>query len=267
VTRLVRAELFKLRTTPGPWVVLAATLGFTALGIVAAFLVSKGVVITRGGAVRRHLEFVAPTTVNRLRRLIGAGFEGGGVWMAAVIGVLGITGEYRHKVMTTTLLAQPVRWRVLVAKSIASVIWGLGLGIASLVIVAAMGVPLFVSQGGALSALSHQVGAVVPGLLGAFALMALLGVGFGSLLQNQVASVLVVLGVALILEPIFDGLVPAAGRWLPSAAAAAVAGGSLATGTAHAQLLAWWLAVIVLVAWGLVPTVLGFFATFSRDVT
>jgi hypothetical protein len=32
-------------------------------------------------------------------------------------------------------------------------------------------------------------------------------------------------------------------------------------------LLSWWLAAIVLAAWGLVPIALGYFTTFKRDVT
>ena len=211
MTRLVRSELLKLRTTPGPWVVLAVTLVFTALGIVLAFLVG-------GSGPQAHVQFLAPHTVLRLRRLVGAGFTGGGVWMAAIIGVLCITGEYRHKVITTSLLTAPRRPNLLTAKSVASVLWGVALGLASLVLVAAMGIPLLLSQGGSASALLHQVGPVVPGLLGAFALLALFGVGFGALLKNQVAAVLTVLAIAFIIEPIFDGALPSVGRWLPSAA-------------------------------------------------
>lgn len=258
--RLVRSELIKLRTTPGPWLVLGLTLLFTALGIVGAFLVGHS------GRLHGHVQFIAPHTVHRLRLLVGAGFSVGGVWMAAIIGVLCVTGEYRHKVVTTTFLVEPRRWRVIVAKSIASVLCGLLLGVASLVLVAAMGVPLLAAEGGSVSALLHQVGPVVPGLLGAFAILGLFGVGFGALVQNQVAGVLIVLAITFIVEPIFDGLLPSVGRWLPSAAASAVAG-QLGSEQLVPNLLVWWLGVIVLIAWGLVPTVLGYFTTTSRDVT
>ena len=39
--RGIRSELFKLRTSPGPWVAGGATLLFTALGIVVVFLVGR----------------------------------------------------------------------------------------------------------------------------------------------------------------------------------------------------------------------------------
>jgi len=256
VIRVIRAELLKLRTTPGPWVVVGVTVLLTALGIITAFLVSFG----------NHVHFVAPVAEHRLRRLVGSGYTGEGVWMAAIIGVLCITGEYRHKVITTSLLLTPRRPELLVAKAVASVVWGIALGVVSLLFVGALGIPLLVSQGGSVSALFGQAGAVIPGLLGAFALLALFGLGFGTLIKNQVAGVLAILGIAFLIEPIITGLLPQVGRWLPSDAASAVAGG-IARGNQTSYLLSWWLGVLVLAAWGIVPTVLGYFTTCRRDVT
>ena len=255
--RGVRSELFKLRTSPGPWVVLGTTVLFTALGIVAVFLVNR---------LGHHVAFVVPTSQYRLRRLMGAGFAVGGVWMAAIVGVLCVTGEYRHKVMTTSLLVEPRRWRLLASKAIASLIWGLGLGVGSVLIVGAMGIPLLKTQGGSVSDLLNQAGPVLPGFFAGFALLALFGTGFGTLVKNQIAAVVIILAIAFIIEPVFDGLLPQAGRWLPSAAAAAVAGG-LIRPAERQILLSWWLGAIVLAAWGLVPIVVGYFATFKKDVT
>jgi len=257
VIRLVRSELLKLRTTPGPWVVLAVTLLLTALGVVLSFLFQKSA---------HHVEFLAPTTTYRLRQLVGAGITVGGEWMAAILGILCVTGEFRHKVMTTTLLAEPRRWRLVVAKSAASVLWSVYYSVASLAMVAALGIPLLVAEHGSTTALWHQVRPVVPGLFGSFALIALLGVGMGTLLKNQIAAVVVILATSFIIEPILVGVLPEVGRWLPGAAAAAVSG-HLARPEFRSYLLSWWLGAIVLAAWGLVPVVVGYFTTFSRDVT
>jgi len=73
--------------------------------------------------LRQHVHFVAPVAEHRLRRLVGSGYTGEGVWMAAIIGVLCITGEYRHKVITTVAPAHPRRPELLVAKAVASVVW------------------------------------------------------------------------------------------------------------------------------------------------
>jgi ABC-type transport system involved in multi-copper enzyme maturation permease subunit len=262
VIRLIRSELLKLRTTPGPWVVLAVTLAFTAIGVTLTFLVAH----QQPGQQQTHLQFVAPDTITRLRRLVGAAFVFNGEWMAAIIGVLCITGEYRHKVLTTTLLASPKRPNLLVAKGATVAVWGIILGLGSLVMVAAYGLPLLASQGGSISNLLHQVGYVLPGLFGAFVLLALFGLGFGTLLKNQVAAVLAVLAIAFVVEPIIDGLWPWIGRWLPSAATDAVAG-HIVGRDSSLNLLSWWLATLVLLGWALAPTVIGYFVTLRRDVT
>jgi len=255
VIRLVRSELFKLRTTWSPWVLIGVTVLLTGLGIVGAFVVSG----PNGQTV-----FTAPRSTYHLRLLLGAGRSA--VWMSAILGMLCVTGEYRHKVITTSLLAVPDRARLLVAKSIASVLWGVVLGLVTFVVVAAVGIPLLVAEGGTVGALTGQIGAVVPGLLAWYAIIALFGVGFGTLVRNQVAGIVAILGTAFILEPILDGLLPWLGKWLPTAAGGALAGG-LGGRNDRAYLLAWWLGAIVLAAWGIVPTVVGYFTTFTRDVT
>jgi ABC-2 type transport system permease protein len=265
VTRLVRAELYKLRTTPGLWILLGVTLVLTALGIIGTFFNTVG--------PNGHTVFIAPLTVQNMRNLVGAGYEPG-VLLAPVLGVLCITTEYRQKVLTTTLLVTPRREQVLVAKVLASVVGSLFLGVAGLVLVAAMGVPLFVTQGGTLSTLLHQVGPVVPGLLGAYALLACFGMGVGTLLRNQVAGVIFTIALGLVLEPILVLLVHnifhADLNWLPSRSTAALAGGLTHNGnggSAVGPLLSWWLGGLALLAWGIGTAALGYFTTFRRDVT
>jgi len=238
-------------------VVLGVTLFLTGLGVLRPFLFRTGA---------HHLQFHAPTSTLRLRELVGSGITVGGEWMAAILGILCVTGEFRHRVITTTLLATPRRWRIVVAKSVASVVWSVYYTIASLAMVAALGIPLLVTQGGTTMALWHQVRPVVPGLFGSFALLALFGIGFGTLVKNQIAAVVGVLAISFIIEPIVIAVVPEAGRWLPAAAAAAVSG-DLVGNVFRPYLLSWWLGAIVLAAWGLVPVVVGYFTTFSRDVT
>lgn len=263
MTRLVRSEIFKFRTTPGPWTLVIVTLALTALGIITPFFVNTG----PGRTI-----FTAPQTVTRMRNLVGAGY-GAGILLAPVVGVLCITTEYRQKVLSITLLVTPRREHVLVAKVLASVIWSLFLGVAGLLLVAAMGIPLFVTQGGTLSTLLHQVGPVVPGMLGAYALLAVFGVGVGTLLRNQVAAVILILALTLVLEPILvllvHDLLHVDLNWFPSRATSALAG-SLHRNTGGGgagPLLSWWLGGISLLLWGVGSAVIGYFTTFRRDVT
>ena len=160
---------------------------------------------------------------------MGAGYVPGTV-MAPIVGILCITTEYRQKVLTTTLLVTPRREVVLLAKAVAAAIWGLGLAVATLVLVAAMGIPLLVAEGGSVSALLHQAGPVIPGLFGEYVLMAIFGLGIGTLLRNQVAAVVLAIVFIVILEQIIVALVHGLAHvdlnWLPSRSAAALAGGS-----------------------------------------
>lgn len=264
MSRLLRAELFKVRTTPGPWVCVLVTLLLTALGIVLAFLVADH------GTVR----FGAPTTTGDLRSLMGAGFLAGTV-MAPVLGVLVITTEYRHKVLTATLLVHPRRSQVLTAKVLTCLVWGVVLALVSLALVGALGVPLLVSQGGSVAHLLDQAGPVVPGLVGAYALLTVYGLGIGVLVRNQIAGVILALGISLVLEPIVSALFSALLHWdlnwLPSRATQAVAGGLTGgrggPGVAAPALLSWWLGALALIAWGIGLAVVGYFTTFRRDVT
>jgi len=264
MTRVLRSELFKFRTTPGPWVVLILTLVLTALGVVTAFVIT----------VNGRGQFTAPMFTPQLRELMGAGY-GAGTVMAPIIGILCITTEYRQKVLTTTLLVTPRREVVVAAKGVASAIWGLLLAVAGLVLVMAMGIPLLSTQGGSVSDLLNQAGPVIPGLLGEYILMAIFGLGIGTLLRNQVAAVVLTIVFVVILEPIIVALVHSLAHvdlnWLPSRSAAALAGGlTRSTGGGHTgagPLLSWWLGGLSLLAWGVGTAVIGYFTTFRRDVT
>jgi ABC-2 type transport system permease protein len=264
--RLVRAELFKLRTTPGPWVCLAVVVLLTGLGVTTSFIVGHHGVV----------HFTAPTTTTQLRRLMGAGYTAA-IVMAPVLGVICITTEYRHRILTATLLIHPRRPDVLVAKVLASAVWGVLMAVVSFVMIGAMGIPLLVAEGGSVPHLLRQVGPVMPGMLAAYILLAVYGMGIGTLVRNQIAGVILALGLSLVLEPIivaiFSSLAHMDVNFLPTRATQALAGGLSArgagggtTGTAHA-LLSWWLGAISLVVWGAGTAVVGYFTTFRRDVT
>ena len=109
-------------------------------------------------------------------------------------------------------------------------------------------------------------------------LLGLFGLGFGTLVKNQVAAILLTIGGTLILEGILIALAKAIFHydlnWLPNGAGAALAGdiarglgGGNGNGPNAFRLLTWWQGGLVLLAWGLGPLILGYFTTFRRDVT
>jgi ABC-2 type transport system permease protein len=275
VTRTVRAELLKMRTMPGMWVVLLLTFPLTALFVLGAFAVA-------GAHEFPQQTFAHASTLSDRRVLLGAGFRPVTL-LAPLLGVLCVTTEYRHKTITGTLLLTPQRSHVLVAKIVTTSVWAIGMVLITFVTVAAMGLTWNAAMGGSVSSITDQVGAVVPELFVATILLALFGLGFGTLVKNQIAGVLVTIGGTLILEPIIVGLANAVFHynlnWLPNEATAAFAGiltkglgfggggGGGGGGGLNLRLLTWWAGGIVMAGWGLVPLTIGYFTTFRKDVT
>ena len=265
VIRTLRAELFKMRTTPGLWILFGVTVLLTGLfGIIPTFFVTS----TPG-----HTVFTAPASVHHLRELVGAGYSPG-VLLAPVLGVLCITTEYRQRLLTATLLVTPA------PRGGAG---GQGLRLGDLGPGARADQP---GRGGgarhpALRGRGwHRVhtpapgrAPVVPGLLGAYALLAVFGMGIGTLLRNQVGAVIFALALTIVLEPLIVLLVHlifhADLNWFPYALDRRAGrgpqrlAGQRRRGTA-AQLVGGGLALL---AWGVGMAVIGYFTTFRRDVT
>ncbi|HVT42491.1 MAG TPA: ABC transporter permease [Acidimicrobiales bacterium] len=262
----IRAELIKMRSMPGVWVTLCIGFPLTVLICLAAF--------ANAGGFTGHTFFYVHTLQQR-RELLGAGYFGIEV-LAPIIGVLCVTGEYRHKTITTTFVLRPVRTQVLGAKVVATAVWSILLALLTFVAVAAVGLPWNAALGGVTSQVTDQLGAVVPGLLLSAILLGLFGLGFGTLVKNQIAAILLTIGGTLILESILIALARAIFHytlnWLPNAAGAALAGdiargfGGGGRGSGF-HLLTWWQGGLVMLAWGLVPLAIGYFTTFRRDVT
>jgi ABC-type transport system involved in multi-copper enzyme maturation permease subunit len=262
----VRAELLKMRSMPGVWVTWALALPLTVLGCLGVFALAAN------GDPGHALNF--PQTLNQRRMLLGAGYGTMQV-LAPILGVLCITTEYRNKTITTSLILVPVRTKVIAAKVVVVALWSVFLVVLSFVSVAAVGLPWNAALGGSASQIFDQAGAVLPGLLAATVLLGLFGLGFGTLVKNQVAGILLTIGSTFILEQILVGLARAIFgynlNWLPNGAGGALAG-DIARGFGNAQdatsrLLSWWQGGLVMLLWGLVPLTIGYFTTFRRDVT
>jgi hypothetical protein len=99
-----------------------------------------------------------------------------------------------------------------------------------------------------------------------FVLFALLGVGVGSLLTNQVAALIVCLGWFLVAENIVQAIWSGTTRWLPSGAAEAAASVTQNRGNG-VVLLQWWQGSLLILAYGLFFAVVGSVVLAQRDIT
>jgi ABC-2 type transport system permease protein len=212
MNNLIRAELLKLRTARVTYGVAIAAVVVTAL--------FASLEAARAG---RRVQPVS--TAAGLSSVTTA--TGVAMILAAVLGVIATSGEFRHGSATLTYLTAPGRIRVLVAKAAAAAVAGAGYGAAAGVAATAVGLGFVLADGdhvtlGAAPLIGHIAGAGA----GA-ALLAVLGVGLGSLVRSQLAAVIGVFVWCLVLESILGGTVSAVRPYLPYTAAATLGGAKL----------------------------------------
>jgi ABC-2 type transport system permease protein len=249
MTRLVQAELLKLRTTRTARTLLALAAGGTA-ALVTLVLLLAG----RPGQPELGTDALRQLVLVPAQPLTLA---------ALVLGILGMAGELRHGTATSTFLVTPVRGRVVAAKLAAAAVAGLAMAVVASAAVFAVGLPWLKAKGIDVTVADTGLLARVAGLAVAVALFAVLGVGLAAALRNQVAAVIVGLlwwsqGVERILVAVLHQ--PGLERWLPRGAASALT----APGDAA---LPMWAGGLVFAAYGLVLALAGGRLVARRDLT
>jgi ABC-2 type transport system permease protein len=184
---------------------------------------------------------------------------------ALLLGVIAVTGEFRHQTATATFLATPSRGRVITAKLISYALVGIGLGVATVLLAIAVAVPWLGAINIELSLTSNGIPGTLAGVVGGAALFALLGVGIGALVRNQIAAVVGALVYLFVIEP-FARAIPTIRdyyKYLPGGASEAMT----ATTDPVVAILQPWQGATLLVAYALAFAVLGSWLAMRRDVT
>jgi hypothetical protein len=238
--RLIRAELTKLATTRLIYGMAAAMAAFALLTVAANILDRQGAPPL--SADHFPMLVAAPVTL-----LSGA---------ALLLGILGMTGEFRHQTVTQTFLVTPDRGRVVAAKLVAYPLAGIALTLGILAFTAAVATGWLAAKEITPSLLDARLGRVLLGAVLAAGLCGLVGVGVAALVRNQVAALVGVAVWVLLIEGLLMSLLnaPSLARWLPSAAAAALTnpGGAGLSRLAGALLLAGYALALALVGTRLV---------------
>jgi hypothetical protein len=191
--------------------------------------------------------------------------------LTLVVGVMSIGSEYRHMTITSTFLATPKRVHVMAAKVTSLLGIGAFYGLVFLIGSVGVGATTIAVKG---FSPFPEVGTITRTLalsLLVLGLWALVGLGAGILIPNQVAAILIAVGAAWILEPLLgyllglfswgQSIVP----YMPSQATSAMVGQVNASATV--DLLSWWAGALVLVAYAAVLAGIGSLLTVRRDVT
>jgi ABC-2 type transport system permease protein len=228
MTRLIRAEFTKLTTTRLLYGMAAAMAAFAVLTVVALMTTPDIEGNPALSAESLPIFVAAPVTL-----LSGA---------ALLLGILGMTGEFRHQTITQTFLVTPDRGRVVAAKLVAYPLAGIALTLIILAFTAAVATGWLAAKGITPSLLDARLGRVLLGAVLAAGLCGLVGVGVAALVRNQVAALVGVAVWVLLVEGLLMSLLhaPSLGKWLPSAAAAALTnpGGGQLSRVAGSLLLA-----------------------------
>jgi len=193
--------------------------------------------------------------------------------LTLAVGVLQIGSEYRHKTITNTFLATPRRGRVMAAKVISLLGIGAFYGVVSLIGSVAAGATVLSARGAEVFP-SGEVGRTLLLSLLVLGLWALIGLGAGILIPNQVAALLIAIGVAWIVEPIAGAILSFwdwgadVARFFPSSATQAIVDGvNVGMGGEATNQLDWWGGALVLVVYAAVLAGIGSLLTMRKDIS
>jgi ABC-2 type transport system permease protein len=260
------AEYRKLVTTRMWWILLLALAAYLAfIGAALAFSIAFAPEDPDGGMTLQGID--AAASVYGLTNFIGYVFP-------LVVGSLAMTTEFRHQTITQSLLVEPRRGVFLGAKLLAVVPLGLLYGVVATAAVVLSSAPVLAGWGDGAFLTDPEIIEVLLLSVVVTALWAVIGVAFGSVLTNQVAAIVVILGFTQFVEPIarvvlgaFDA-VDGVAKFLPGAVADGLIGasfvGSLDGGSA--DLLPRWAALLVMLAYAGILAAIGRFTTLRRDI-
>jgi ABC-2 type transport system permease protein len=197
VKALLRAELIKLRTTRTFVVLTAATLAISLLVVVLTTTIQD------------------EWTEDDARDLFTSDFTG---LFILLLGVMGMAGEWRHRTITSTVLAAPRRLRLLSAKTISYAVAGIAISLIVTVAIMAIGTLILSARDLPTAGLGDLADVlwrnlVVAAYLGAF------GVCIGGLIRNQIVAIVGLLLLMFAIEPAVIGLAPEVGKFGPTLAA------------------------------------------------
>ena len=206
MTRLIRAELFKLRTTNIWWLFALATLLSTVATLVFNCIQAHSLLkpfdqyvvlqahdhsaadIPPDFLAHLHDDWVLGHNVITQAATIFTSGQLLGVLFACLLGIVLITSEFHQQTATTTFLLTPHRSTVVVSKLLTAVLMAALAWLVSTAISVLSGV-IFLHGEGYASQLGHwNVLRAVLLNLAAYAIWAVFGIGFGALIRNQLAA-------------------------------------------------------------------------------
>jgi len=292
--RLIRSEISKIFSTNAWWLFGIGTLVVTGLALWANLAQAAGDLATARGpagsltvegaapaeAARAQAEFAAQHDLHtQVIKAAGNIFTAGqffGLMLVLLLTALVVTNEYQYQTATATFLTTPHRSRVVLGKLVA------GTGLAMLYFVVTLGVDLvagliFFNA----EHLSASLGewpvqrAILFNALGYLA-WAVLGIGLGTLIRNQIGSVVTSLvvylvgyaGTIIVFQLIRLYLIHRDGVLTAAVAAPSIASQvMISPEKLYPQSAAWWVGALVMLGWSILAGGVGVMLTRRRDIS
>jgi ABC-2 type transport system permease protein len=272
---LVKAELFKIRSTSTWWILGLVTFVLWALTLLinwAGSSINSNPESTEGlTADQAEQVRVANEAVNVASNLYTSG-QFFGVLMVMLLGAIVVTNEFFHQTATTTFLVTPRRESVVVAKLIASTLLGLAFWLVTTLLNLVF-VPFILDALNVGSQLGEPAIWRAIGLNAlAYALWAILGVGAGVLIRSQIGATIALSTIYVIgyfgATTIFFLLTPRIGEWfgklqvlVPPLASQLMVSGTELPGNPPR-----WVGAAVLIGYAVVAGGLGTWLMKRRDI-
>lgn len=259
----IRSEFRKLFTTR-LWWGMAMGIFIAGAGFAGLF---AAVVDAARAADGSQVHLDATQTANNV---YGAG-TGLAYLLTLAIGVMAIGSEYRHKTITSTFLTTPRRVQVMVAKVTSLLGFGVLYGLLFIVGSVGIGATVLSLKGHAAFPEAGPIVRTLALILLVLGLWALIGLGVGILIPNQVAALLIAIGVAWIVEPLAGFLLgtqswgKGVAQYFPSQATNAII--QQVGGQPGSEQLSWWAGALVLIAYAAVLAGIGTWLTTRRDIS
>jgi ABC-2 type transport system permease protein len=297
MTRLIRAELLKIRTTNTWWIFFIAIFVFTAAALAIWLLVANEAINTAqaavGGGFEPPTDGTSPAMVEEMRRQWELEHDIGrtlvsnaaniytsgqffGLMFAMLLGALLMTNEFYHQTATATFLTTPRRTAVILGKLATAMLAAACFWLFTTVLSVAAGAIFFTAKG-----YGSQLGewpvtrAILLNAL-AYGLWGILGVALGVLIRSQIGAVVTgtvayVVGTFLLGNIIVPILVFALNwQWVLDASVAWPGIASLVMVSSEppfAGMPPWWAGALVLIGYGVVFGSVGTLITRRRDIS
>lgn len=257
---LIRSELRKFFTTK-TWIWLL-------IGCIVLALIQAVVVLSFAGTTdeRTGAPVFPPIDSPEIQKLVLSAPASATIFIA-ILGVIGVTAEYRHRTMAPTFLATPKRWPVIVAKLVTYLLLGIVYAAITALFVIALAW-IWINAAGGSFTLGDGNWKVIVGAAIAAALYGIIGVSVGALVRNQIGAVSGLLAYMFVIEPILAAIPATQGvyKFMPGGAAS-----SLYTyaqfGNTSGDLLSPLAGGLVLAGYALVFAVLAYVVSTRREVS